>query len=323
LRLAPPIFFDCSRSHTSNALIESRSFDGAQPLKAHDRADACRFEDICFLSETKLYQPISAKRLPPSYFYVLLTNLLCRYADPTPIQINLQALIRIIRHTIAAKLVIITLFTTVAFACALVASAPAQSAVIAKDYVVEASQSNISPFGSGLAVLRVYNIDREWVRVGTNDTFMGIIKFSYGATFYPEYYSQISAAFYFSKNPYANIAYRAWVETSLINELGESINYYRTYGSDVRFHMGMITTSSGLNKGNVAGIKFRIKFDSLKDLNGDNPVFMRLSNLSYGPFKSMVSPVPEPSTWTMMLLDMTGVGLAMRRRQALASVAHV
>lgn len=226
------------------------------------------------------------------------------------------------RHTIAVKLLNMAAFSTLAFACAVLASTPAQSAVITKDYVVDASNSNISKFGSNLFVLRVYDIGSEWVKVETRDTIIGSIKFSDGINFDPEYYSQMSAQFYFSNNSYAKVAHSAWIETSLINDSGQSINYYRSYRNDASFYLGMNTDYSGLGKGKITGMGFKIKFDYVGDLNSNNPVFMQLGNISYGPFKSMVSPVPEPATWTMMLLGMTGVGLAMRRRQALTSVAH-
>lgn len=224
-------------------------------------------------------------------------------------------------HKIAAKSFNMAAFSTLAFACAFLASTPAQSAVITKDYIVDASNSNVSKFGSNLFVLRVYDIGSEWVKVETGDTLIGSIKFSDGMNFDPEYYSQMSAQFYFSKNSNAKIGYRAWIETSLINDLGQSINYYRTYSNDVHFYMGMNTDYSGLNKGNVAGMKFKIKFDYVDDWNSNNPVFMQLGNISYGPFKSVVSPVPEPSTWAMMLLGMASIGLTIRRRQTTASAA--
>ena len=102
-------------------------------------------------------------------------------------------------HKIAAKSFNMAAFSTLAFACAFLASTPAQSAVITKDYVVDASNSNVSKFGSNLFVLRVYDIGSEWVKVETGDTLIGSIKFSDGINFDPEYYSQMSAQFYFSK----------------------------------------------------------------------------------------------------------------------------
>ena len=81
------------------------------------------------------------------------------------------------------------------------------------------------------------------------------------------------------------------------------VNAYRTFDQKVT----------------VTSLRYSLKIKST--FGNTKPIEAYLFRFQTYYVDSITSPVPEPSTWAMMMLGLTGVGLALRRRRMTSSVA--
>lgn len=195
----------------------------------------------------------------------------------------------------------------------------ASAAIISQDYVVTINPENVDRYGSAD---RYFN-DQPTLQISSGDTFKGTIKLQ-GGQFLPKRNVNLHAEFYLSNHPNIRASYDFTGLMYLIDDAGNDLTRSSFFDWGSSFFTSI---RSGYNQNTnlsekVAGMRFEIKFSRLSYWNKAGPVDVRLGRISATPFASNISAVPEPSTWAMMMLGMAGVGLAMRRRRASASVVH-
>jgi hypothetical protein len=159
-------------------------------------------------------------------------------------------------------------------------------------------------------------VNTPWLSISQGDTFTGTIKFAGGTTVNMLSNAGVTAQFLFS---HSNVAYRFWSYASLLDDKGNELAHYRFFSSDVSSHFltypGAVQSYPITSTTPIAGMKFKIKFDTLYEWNKHAPVSVRLMNLTVGRHTSITSAVPEPSTWGMMLIGFVMTGIVSRKRR--------
>lgn len=196
------------------------------------------------------------------------------------------------------------------------------AATIARDYLIPVKFEDISHWHDGTITLHAVVDDLGAVEVREGDTFTGTIRFSTTFGTVTRLPTRMVTKFFFSQDAAKKIDYYVQASQQLIDRNGNALNSYEylTYGKEP--FLGVSTAIGGVSQdATVAGMKFSLNFWRLKDGNGTDVASLRLGDVSFGPALDIASAVPEPSSWAMMMLGMTGVGVTLRHRRKRASVA--
>ena len=191
-----------------------------------------------------------------------------------------------------------------------------KAATIHRDYVVDLQPSDIERKDSSSSAIFKRGIYSDWFEARSGDTFTGTIRFSGISQFHPTERFGIDPGFFFGQNQDASYRMRGY--TTLIDKNGNLINpYYFFSGGDNRryFNFGAGGWIRDHLNTSITGVVFSLEFNLLQDSRSKNPARLQLYNVTIGGIRSVAAPVPEPATWAMMILGLTGAGLALRRQR--------
>ena len=197
----------------------------------------------------------------------------------------------------------------------------AHGATLTRDYTVDVQPSDIKLYYDGSSYVTKYVTDSEWITIQQGDTLSGTIRFADNLSFSTLYEASINTTFSFFTNLGSPaIAYSTVEETMLLSNKAEqsSVRISRSYCSYICYSLSPYSKQAE-KMTNISGLEYKINFVRLEDLN-KKPIRIRLSRIQATRIAGLAAPVPEPSTWAMMMLGMAGIGLTMRRHRTTAKV---
>jgi len=204
-------------------------------------------------------------------------------------------------------------------------SQPSQAAIINQDYIISFDQSDYTPIW-GTEYRASKNVDESpWIDLRPGDTLTGIIRFSNNFAFKSEGRGGVTATFIYSDDRRTYGSYAAHSKTSLVNSQNQGFTFYQKFATSDNSPFIYVSNSEtiyfdSVRNTDIAGLKFSLNFVGISDTKRSSPTRIRLGAFNVFGIPKSAAPVPEPSTWAMMMLGMAGIGLTMRRHRTTAKV---